>query len=150
REVPVNVYDSQGNELRVHIETENAEVSVDVNHPSTTVSVHVPTTGASPDGYSLKSISAYIYEIEILAKSHILEEIDTVSTEEVELSETTESREMDMGLDLPDGVVTDDSTVEVAVEIEQTTTIAAVPIEVENAGNDLNVTFIIPDEPEMD
>lgn len=150
REVPVNVYDSQGNELRVHIEPENVEVSVDVNNPSKTVSVHVPTTGDLPDDYSLESISANIDEIEIFAKSHILEEIDTVSTEEVDLSEITESREMDMGLDLPDGVVTDDSTVEVAVEIEQTKTIAAVPIEVENAGNDLNVTFIIPDEPEMD
>src|SRR5699024_7149259 len=146
REVPVNVYDSQGNELRVHIEPENVEVSIDVNNPSKTVSVHVPTTGDLPDDYSLESISANIDEIEIFSKSHILDEIDTVSTEEVDLSVITESLEMDMGLDLPDGVVTDDSTVEVAVEIEQTKTIAAVPIEVENAGNDLNVTFIIHDD----
>src|SRR5699024_6723848 len=146
REVPVNVYDSQGNELRVHIEPENVEVSVDDNNPSKTVSVHVPTTGDVPDDYSLESISANIDEIEIFAKSHILEEIDTVSTKEVDLSEITKSGEMDMGLDLPDRVVTEDSNDEDAVEIEQTKTIAAEPIKVEYAGNDLKVTFIIPEE----
>src|SRR5699024_12563854 len=41
KEVPINVYDSQGNDLNVNIEPENAEVSVDVDHPSKTVPLHV-------------------------------------------------------------------------------------------------------------
>src|SRR5699024_7015648 len=112
--------------------------------------VHLPTTGDPPDGYALESVSATLDEIAIFAQSHLLEEIDTASTQDVALPEITESRELDSRLHLADCVVSDGAPDEFAVGIGLTKTIAAVPIEVENAGNDLNVTFIIPDEPEMD
>src|SRR5699024_7409381 len=57
REVPVNVYDSQGNELNVSLDPENVEVSAEVNNPSKKVPLSVETTGELPDGYSLDSIT---------------------------------------------------------------------------------------------
>src|SRR5699024_12088843 len=53
REVPVNVYDGQGNELRANIEPENVVVSIPVNNPSKTVPINISTAGSLPDDFTL-------------------------------------------------------------------------------------------------
>src|SRR5699024_9597310 len=133
REVPVNVYDSQGNELRVAIDPENVVVSVDVDNPSKTVPIEVTTTGELPEGYSLISSEANLEEVEVFASSEVLEGIDSISTDSIPLDEMEESGTVEAALDLPDGVsVASDDTVEVTFDIEQTKTIDDVPIDLEN------------------
>src|SRR5690625_81530 len=58
REIPINVYDGQGNELNVRVQPENVVVSVPLDHPSKTVPLEVKTTGDLPSGYSLDSMTA--------------------------------------------------------------------------------------------
>src|SRR5699024_8975456 len=82
-EEPINVYDSQGNDLNVNIEPENAEVAVDVDHPSKTVPLHVETSGDLPDGYDTKEIKAED-EIEIFGKSDALHDVEEISTEKID------------------------------------------------------------------
>ncbi|OZU87494.1 hypothetical protein CIL03_16895 [Virgibacillus indicus] len=151
REVPVNVYDNQGNELSVRVEPETVVVSADIDNPSKTVPVTVATTGEMPEGYSLTSISANVEEVEVFATSNVLQEIEGISTEEVDLAEITESGTIDVELALPDGANAGDTeTVEVTVEVEETRTIEAVPIEIEDLEEGQDLTFIEPETPEMD
>src|SRR5699024_9747201 len=117
REVPVNVYDGQGNELRANIEPENVVVSIPVINPSKTVPINISTAGSLPDDFTLKSLEAKI------------EESGTVKTDLV----------------FPDGVVSSgDSEIEVNVEIEQTRTIEDIPIDIENGEEGQEVSFLEP------
>src|SRR5699024_11330975 len=76
REVRVNVYDGQGNELRANIDPENVVVSIPVNNPSKTVPINISTAGSLPDDFTLKSLEANLEEVEIFATSSILDDID--------------------------------------------------------------------------
>jgi YbbR domain-containing protein len=150
REVPVNVYDNQGNELSVNIEPENVAISLDVNNPSAMVPLQVETTGELPEDFSLTSISANVDEIEIFATSELLSGIESIATEEIDLSEVTESGIVDVPLALPEGVLAPDmETVEVMIELEEATTIEDVEIDVEELTDGQEVSFIEPDTPEM-
>ncbi|ASN03628.1 CdaR family protein [Virgibacillus necropolis] len=147
REVPVNVYDSQGNELNVNIEPENVVVSAELLNPSKMVPVAVPTTGELPKEYVLSSIKANIEEVEIFATSSVLEGIDKVTTEDINLSEITESQTIEAKLALPEGTsVPETKTVEVEVELKRTKTIDDVAIDVENSGNGQDIEFTTPSD----
>src|SRR5699024_7544911 len=151
REVPVKVYDANGNELSVLVEPESINASVEINNPSKTVPVSVETTGELPEGYSLSSISANADEVEVSGTNEVLQNIEEVSTEAVDLSDITESGTVDVGLDLPDGAsVPDSGAIEITVELEQTRTVDAVPITVENIGNAQDIPFTEPENQEMD
>src|SRR5690625_4159174 len=120
REVPVNVYDGQGNELRAKIEPEVVEVSIPVDNPSKTVPIDISTTGSLPDDYSLNSIEAAVDEVEVFAASNLLDEINEIKTKDIDLSDIKESGTVEAELDLPDGVVAPgNNTVDVNIEIEQ-------------------------------
>ncbi|HLR52528.1 MAG TPA: CdaR family protein [Candidatus Avamphibacillus sp.] len=145
REVPVNVYDGQGNELRANIEPENVVVSIPVNNPSKTVPINISTAGSLPDDFTLKSLEANLEEVEIFATSSILDDIDEINTEEIDLSKIEESGTVKTDLVFPDGVVSSgDSEIEVNVEIEQTRTIEDIPIDIENGEEGQEVSFLEP------
>ncbi|WP_085993607.1 CdaR family protein [Oceanobacillus senegalensis] len=147
REVPINVYDAQGNELSTTPSPERVKVSAEINNPSKTVSLNVPTTGELPEGYSLMSISANVEEVEIFAKSNILADINSISTEEIDLSEVEETGVVEVGLSLPDGVQAPDvETVEVTLEVEHAKTLEKMPIEVDGLEEGQDVTFIEPSD----
>ncbi|WP_010529107.1 CdaR family protein [Lentibacillus jeotgali] len=151
REAPVKVYDASGNELNVRIEPESISASVEINNPNKNVPVSVETTGELSDGYSLASITADTDEVTVFGTNEVLQNIEEVSTEPVDLSNITESGTVEVGLNLPDGAsVPDSETVEVTVELEQTRTFEAVPINVENLGDGQDISFIEPENQEMD
>src|SRR5699024_4556012 len=120
REIPINVYDSQGNTLNVHVEPENILVSVDVHNPSKTVSIDVPTKGKLPDDYELVSLSPNKEEVTIYGTNDVLAEIDNISTEDIDLSEINKSETINTNLKVPEGARIDDDKIEVKVNIEET------------------------------
>lgn len=146
REVPVNVYDSQGNGLNVRVNPETVVVSVDVDNPSKVVDVTVPTTGELPDGFSLTALTQDKEEVEVFATSETLDGIEEISTEEIDLSEINKSGPIDVKLSLPDGVHVTEETIVVDIELEQTKQIEDVPIEVENEAAGQDVSFLRPDD----
>ena len=151
REVPINVYDTQGNELNVRLDRESVEISVEFINPSKVVPINIETTGELPEGFSLMSISANLDEVEIFAVSDILQGIDSISTEPIDLSQITESGTIEVGFDLPAGVNTGDlETIEVTIQVEETRTIEAMAIEEEELEEGFEVTFLEPTDAEMD
>src|SRR5699024_3253932 len=149
REVPINVYDSQGNPLSVRVSPESAVVSVPVENPSKVVPIKTSTTGELPEGYHLTSMTADIEEIEVFAASATLENVDELFTEEIDLSEVTESGIMEIELELPEGVRTaEDNVIKVDIELEQTRTIEDISIDVQNQDGQ-DVLFIEPESSVM-
>lgn len=143
REVPINVYDTQGNSLNVHMDPENVVVSVEVNNPSKTADIHVQTVNDLPEGYRLLSITPGISEVDVFATTVTLEGITQIETEEIDLSEITESGEIEVALLQPDHSKVDVETITVEVEVEQTKTFEnEVEIELENEDTDQEITFI--------
>lgn len=146
REVPVNVYDSQGNGLNVRIEPATAVVSVNVEKPSKRVPIQVPTTGALPDGLKLISAEAEIKDIEVFATKATLAGIDYVTTEEIDLSQIKKSGEFEAKLILPDGSIVNNENIKVIIEVEQTKAFENISIQVDKLDNQ-NYEFINPNKP---
>lgn len=149
REVPVNVYDSQGNGLSVRIDPETVVVSVDIANPSKVVPINVNTVNDLPDNIADISINSEIEEVEIFATSDILTNIESIQTEEIDLSEITESETIDVKLDLPEGVQVSEETIEVSIAIEQTETYEEMPIIYEDLEDGQEIEFISPSQPLM-
>lgn len=150
REVPVNVYDNQGNGLNIRVAPENVVVSVEVDNPSKVVSVNVSTTGDLPNGYSLDEITANLEEIEVFGKRDLLEQTDEVSTTEIDLKDINKSGTIDVTLDLPEGLVVDDEQIEVDIKLEQTREFSDIPITLKNEPEGVDLTFVEPEEQAVD
>ncbi|MFD1606796.1 YbbR-like domain-containing protein [Oceanobacillus luteolus] len=151
REVPINVYDTQGNEMNVRLDRESVVVSVDLVNPSKVVPIKVERTGELPENFSSLSVSANLEEVEIYAVSEVLEGIDSISTEEIDLSQITESGTIEVGFDLPEGVSTGEvETLEVTIQVEETRVIEAIGIEEEDLSDGQDITFIEPENAQMD
>lgn len=145
RELPVNVYDLQGNELNVGLDPESIQVSVDVNNPSKNVPLSIETTGELGENLELGSISANEEEVEIYSQSDVLEDISEVTTEPVDLSEIEESGTVEVPLDLPENVQAPETEeVEVTVEVEETKTIEDVSLEEEGLSDALESSYTAP------
>jgi len=144
REVPVSVYDVQGNDLSVRVEPESVAVSILVERPSKTVPLQVETTGELPEGLALDEITAQ-EELEIFGRRDILSEIDEISTVEIDLSEIEESGQYEIELDFPEDVTANDETVEVTIDIIEERVFEEVDIDL-TGENDFNITFIQPDD----
>lgn len=148
REIPVNVYDGQGNELNVRIEPENIVASVAVDNPSKVVPVEISTTGELAEEYSLTSITADVEEVEVFATNQALSEIDKLTTEDIDLSKIKESGTINTKLSLPDGAAVGENNVKVTIELEQTKVMDELPIEVDEA-DERTISFLNPDNPQM-
>lgn len=119
REVPVNVYDNQGNELNVNVQPETVSVSANVHNPTKSVPIKVPTKGKLPKGYELTSVTPDEEEVTVYGTTSTLEDIEDISTNEIDLSKIEESETVEATLDVPDGVKVDSDQVEVSVKLEK-------------------------------
>src|SRR5699024_8598634 len=111
--------DNQGNELKVHVEPETVLVSADVDNLSKTVAVNIATKGELPDEYELDSLTPDREEVEVFASSDKLDEIDQITTEEIDLSKIKESGTIEAKLLPPDGVSVADEKIEIAVKMKE-------------------------------
>lgn len=146
QEYPVKVYDAQGNELKANIQPEKVRVSAEILNPSKKVKIEVPTTGELPEGYNLVSITPSIEEVEIFAKSDILAGIETISTEEIDLSKISKSGTIEVKFDLPEGVVIKGSqSVEIDIQVELSKKFEDLVIHVDGL-NGQNAKIIEPEE----
>lgn len=118
RELPVNVYDIQGNLLNVRFEPESVTVSLDVDRPSKKVPLTVTTTGQLLETLEIDSIEA-VEEIDIFGKRAILNEITEVQTKPIDLSKITKSDSYEVELEFPEGTIGNEETVEVKITINK-------------------------------
>jgi|SRR5690625_4493451 len=119
RALPVNVYDSQGNDLNVNVDPETVNVSVEVERPSKSVKIKLKTTGKLPGDLELESIKPVDEEIEIFGEKDVLAEINDIKTEVIDLSEIESSGKINVKLDLPSSVATEEDEIEVDIQLRE-------------------------------
>lgn len=152
-DVPVRVYDHEGNQLNARIEPEVVSVEVRLASPSKTVPVVVDTTGEVPEGYRVISIESDIEEVEIFASEDDLSNISMIRTTPINLTEITESNTIEVGLAIPGNArLTSHETVTVTIEVEKWTeeTIEDIEIGIENLDDEYTSSFLNPDTGKMD
>ena len=147
REVPISVYDIQGNVLNVRVEPQSVNVSVLVEKPGKTVPLNVKTTGELPEGLTIDEITAP-EEIEIFGKRAILNGSNEISTKGSDLSKINESGELEVEVDFPEGVTADQEKVKVNIQLTEEKVIEEVSIDTVGQTNH-NITFVRPDNPTL-
>lgn len=144
RELPVSVYDAQGNDLNVRIEPESVTVSLPVERPSKKVSLSIETEGSLQKDLEIDSIVA-MEEIEIFGKRAVLEQIDEVKTKPLDLSEVTKSDTYKLDLDLPEGTIANNDFVEIQVNINKKKEFKNITIDSE-ADDELEYSIVEPED----
>lgn len=145
RAVPVNVYDNQGNELNVRVNPEMVTVSVDVHTPSKDIPVEISTTGELPNNVVLDAITADPAEITVFGSEETLEGITEIVTEPIDLSEISQSTELEVGLEVPTGIQRiEQEQVNVSVEVGglESSTFESIEVQSENLSADRSIRFI--------
>lgn len=143
RELPVTVYDIQGNDLSVRVEPENVLVSLDVERPSKTVPLNVLTKGELQDELEIIAIEAD-EDIEVFGKRQDLNELSSLNTKEIDLSQITKSDIYKVELDFPEGIIANETEVEVYIELEDTKQFENVSIDT-TLGDGTTFSILEPD-----
>lgn len=145
REVTVNVYDGEGNELNVRVEPETVSVSVEILNPSKEVPIEISTTGELPEEMVLDSITAEPADVTVYASEAVLEGITQITTEPINLAQISESTEMEVNLEVPSGISSmEQEQVTVSIQLEEVGSSAFEDIEIEpvNLQENRTVTFL--------
>lgn len=144
RELPVSVYDAQGNDLKVRIEPESVTVSLSVERPSKKVPLSVETKGTLPEDLEIESIVA-TEEIEIFGKRAVLDKVKQVKTKPLDLSKVTKSDTYKLDLELPEGTIASNDFVEVKININKKKEFDNISIDSE-ADEALEYSFVNPED----
>lgn len=97
--------DEDDNEIKgVQLSQKWAEATIQINQGKT-VPIKINTTGILGKGLKLKSISSTITEIGITGSEAVLNSINEIETETINLSEITDSTNIDVALGIPDGIL---------------------------------------------
>ena len=97
--------DEDDNEIKgVQLSQKWAEATIQINQGKT-VPIKINTTGILGKGLKLKSISSTITEIGITGSEAVLNSIKEIETETINLSEITDSTNIDVALGIPDGIL---------------------------------------------
>lgn len=146
REVPINVYDIQGNGLDVRANPDRILLSVNIDNPSKEVEVEVDTTGSLPEGLEIKSVNVQPETIEAFANSDILEGLEKVRTEAIDLSTITTSGSKTVSLATVEGISYENIEIEVTFELLQTKVFEQMEVNIENIS--ISETVEIPNSTE--
>lgn len=148
RELPVAVYDAQGNDLNVRVEPATVTVSVPVERPSKTVPLTIKTKGELAEDMEIGSMESTT-EIEVFGKREFLNNMDEITTKELDMATIEASGTVEVELDFPEGVIANEEVVEVDIELVQAKEFKAIPIDIEGL-DEADITMIKPTKAEMD
>ena len=96
--------DENGKEvLGVNLSEKTAKVEIKVSKGKA-VNIIIPTIGELPSGVKLKSIDSSRKTVELLGPKEILDTISEVKTNPIDLSSITGNKDIDLAIELPDGV----------------------------------------------
>ena len=125
-EYDIKFEDTAGNEVNnIKSDSETAKLSIVVTNGKV-IPINLKTTGIIPQGFILEGYELSKNNLNILGDSQNLEKIEAIDTEIVDMSSLEADNEMDVKLNLPEGISVQDgeNTVKVKFKIikEQSTT----------------------------
>ncbi|UOQ84056.1 CdaR family protein [Gracilibacillus salinarum] len=146
--VPVKVYDNQGNQLNVRIDPPTVDVEVEMSNPSKSVPITLETENELPEGIKLEETKLENEQVQIFAAESYLAELEEIKTKPIDLSKLTESGSMEVELALPSEVrkaANETVNVDVSVEKVEEQDLNDVAIQLEGEESGQTVSFVEPD-----
>ncbi|MGM8216673.1 CdaR family protein [Bacillaceae bacterium W0354] len=153
RNIPIKVYDTQGNDLNVFINPSTVTIEADVSVSNKNFTLDYETKGELNDSLVLKSIRITPRTVTLFGADNRLEEITELPPISIDLSSITESTTINADLLLPRGTTKiEPEVVEVEIEVVQAVekTFENIEIDIENLGEEEDIIFVNPDEPYID
>ncbi len=151
--IPIRVYDSQGNELNVFVNPTTATVQADVSIRDRRYPIRYETTGELDEGLVLQSITLNPVSATLFARDERLDEISSLDPLEINLSEITESTTLEMDIPRPSNTSKiEPETVEVEITVQEAEdeVFEEMQIEIENAAEESEIEFLDREEPVID
>lgn len=133
--VPIKVYDSEGNELSVRVNPPTLKITVDVKSPNKTVPIALKTENELPEGLRITKMELESEEVQVFASEDYLETLEEIETKPIDLSSITESTSVEVEIATTEQVrKLNKSTVKVNIEVEKVEeqTFEGISIDLEN------------------
>lgn len=151
--IPVKVYDSQGNELNVYINPSTVNVKADVSMADKRLPIKTETTGEISEDLVLEDIKVTPVTATMYGSNEALDGIEQIDPIMIDLSEISETTTIEHQLETPNGVrKVEPETIEIKVVVEnaEERELTDLEIEVENLAEGKDITFVEPEEPLID
>lgn len=115
--LPVVAVDEDNNVIEeVKVNPSNAQITIPINKGKL-VPINVITKGNVKDGMVLKTLLPVPDEVELIGDEKILEDINSVDTEAIDLSQVLDSKDVNVSLEIPPNVNLTSEKNEVAVKL---------------------------------
>ncbi|WP_175615768.1 CdaR family protein [Piscibacillus halophilus] len=153
RNIPVKVYDPQGNELNVFISPSTVNVEADVSISDKRLPISTETTGELSEDLVLEDINVTPATATMYGPEDTLNGIDQIDPIVIDLSEIRETTTIEHELDVPSGIrKVEPETISVDVEVAEAEEreLTDLEIQVDNLMEGKDITFIDPEEREID
>ncbi len=150
RNIPIKVYDTQGNELNVYIDPSTVNIEADLSVSSKDIPLELDLTGELPNNLVLSSVTMQPDTVTLFGKEERLAEITELPPLSVDLSSIGESQTVEVELLLPRGTTKmEPEVIEIVINVVEATerTFEDIEIEVVNLDDDEEITFLDLEEP---
>lgn len=146
REARVQVLDRSLNKLEVIVEPEVVDVTIPVKAIEKDVLINIKRLGVLPEGITIESMTLSEPSTRVRAVSQaVLDQIQDLEVI-VNLRELTDSKEIKVPLDVPEGVILmEPEEVTLRVELTKTVTYEDVPIRIIGLDENEEMEFVNPD-----
>ena len=114
-------FDNKGNPIKsIIFEPPRVNVKIIIEDESTVknVGVLLKTSGNIKDGYQLEKINLNPSIVSLNGNAQILKDITSISTQTINLDDINESKSIDIGLEIPQGVTLKDNLKKIKVSVE--------------------------------
>lgn len=119
----LQAYDKDGKVIsNVKIQPSSAAVTIPIKRGKK-VSINLKTTGQAASGVNIKGMTLDQQTVQIFGDEDVLSNISSVDTQPVDLSRITDSKTINVKLNLPDGVTAADGNTYVSVDVNVEKTI---------------------------
>ncbi|MDQ0207473.1 CdaR family protein [Alkalicoccobacillus murimartini] len=143
-EYPVHLYNSDGLELEVESNPNFVTVRVPVTSPNKLVPVSIKRTGELQDGLSIENIELEPGDVTVYGPSDYIENLDSLSGVELDLSEIEETTTVELDVPVPEGaerVEPETISVEVTLGEEEERELSSVPLTIMGTTDDKTAVF---------
>ncbi|WP_102349497.1 CdaR family protein [Bacillus sp. Marseille-P3661] len=147
KDVAINVYDLNGEQLNLEVEPSVVEVQIPISPPYKAVPFKVNRKGTLPNGMSIKSFEVSPTEITVYGPYEVIETIEMIDNIDVNLSTIDGDQTLEVKVPVPEGAIKVNPeviSIKVDVEEEESKVLTNVPIKLSGSSNLDNVSIITP------
>lgn len=148
---PIVAFDTEGNELDVNIEPQEASVELSADAPSKEVPVNVERTGSLSADAAISEVTVSDETVTIYGSEEAVQNAESINAA-LDLNEISESGTYELDVQLPDGIQRtnpENLSASVTIEGEEQATLENVPISIANLPSGASTSWVNPSSGQM-